>query len=67
MGLPDEGSCRIVVDGSIVEKVEVELVVYHHKYQCLLPVPRALELLGVLCSITHTQEETEHIQQTNSS
>ena len=32
-----------------------------------LYVPGVPELLGVLCFITHTQEETEHKQQTNSS
>ena len=47
IGLPDEGSCRIVVGGSIVDKDEVELVVYCHKYQYLFPF-MSLERLNCL-------------------
>ena len=79
MGMPDEGSCRIVVGGSIVDKVEIELVVgsgvpslrvgLRPKISTIasLYVPGVPELHWTLCSITHMQEETEHMQQTNSS
>ena len=68
-----------MVGGSIVNKVEIKLVVgsgvlslgvgLRPKISMLgaLYVPGVPELLGVLCSITHTQKETEHMQQTNSS
>ena len=74
MGMPDEGSCRIVVGGSRVDKVEIELVVgngvpslgvgLRSKISMLasLYVPGVPELLWILCSITHTQEKTEHMQ-----
>ena len=73
MGMPDESSCRIVVGGSIADENEIKLVVgsgvpslevgVRPKISMLasLYVPGVLELLWVLCSITHTQEETEQM------
>ena len=72
MGMPAEGPSRVVVGGSIIDKVEVKLAVdssvpslavgLRPKMSIFgsmdipgLPIP-----LGVLCSITHTQEESSN-------
>ena len=72
MGMPAEGPGRVVAGGSVADYVEVELAVggsvpslavgLRPEMSILgsLDVPGALIPLGVLCSITNTQEESSN-------